>query len=348
MIRIVLQMMKKEFLQLLRTPAMLAILLVCPIVSVGLVPFGLGNKTLMRLEVVAPAPSDQGQQTVLRLARSPHVKNVSLALSTNDVFEHLNKGSIDAALIIQQDNRPSAIFADGTNILQAANISYYLNNILGETVDLPVEIREHMLFTSKGDNTHYYIIAMIVLLLAIVGPVLICLSYVNERDRKMLEHLRSTGLKPSTYVLSKTAFYVVLSLAELTVALILGKTIFNFHCYGSLLLVYLVFGLFSFAMVGVGMAVAAYSKTLVQAIYIMVFLYLTLILLGSMFAPLDYLSDAWAMTRYFNPFYWSIDGAAKVILKDYPFKWIASDCAILATIGGILSIMCIQRVKRVD
>lgn len=348
MIRTFLQMMKKELLQIVRTKATLVVLLVCPVVAVGLVPFGLGNQVRLRLEIVDQTLSDAGRQAVRALAASPHVKTVGLVRSREEAFSHIHDGSIDAVMILQGLEGPDVIFADGTNLLQAGNVANYLRAILQPENTLPMPVREHLLFVSCGDNTHYFIVSMAVLLLSIVGGVLSCLSVVGERDKKVLEHLRSMGVSSSFYVFSKLFFFVALCLVELSAGLLLGHFIFGLEPLGSLFAVYLIFALFAFVMVSLGMAIAAWCKTLVQSIYVMVFLYLMLILLSTMFAPLDYMSDAWALSRYVNPFYWIIDGGGKVILKGYGLSRILEHMGLLLLMGSLLCSLAIARLRRVD
>ena len=52
MMRVLWHMLVKEFLQLVRTPALLFVLILCPVVTVGLVPFGLSNKPRIRDVVI--------------------------------------------------------------------------------------------------------------------------------------------------------------------------------------------------------------------------------------------------------------------------------------------------------
>ena len=59
MMRRLWQLLVKEYLQLVRTPALLFVLVLCPVVTIGFVPFGLNDKARIRVAVVDESFSDR-------------------------------------------------------------------------------------------------------------------------------------------------------------------------------------------------------------------------------------------------------------------------------------------------
>lgn len=326
----------KEALQLVRTPAMVAILILCPVVTVGLVPFGLGDKTMLRVEVVDRTFTDRGLEAVSLLARSPYVKSVGASNSESEAEKKLKHGETDAVVTLS-DGGEATITVNGAHTLHAANAEYYIENIISPPEEKVLsEIHPHPLYLSCDDNTHYYLVSMIIMLTAIVGCCLSALSVVREMETKVLEHLRSTGMKALAYVTSKVAFYVCITLLELIVALIIARVVFGLDPAGPLIALFILFACFLFAMVNLGVTFAAGGKNMARAIYLLVFVFLILILLSTMFAPLDNMSPAWAATRFVNPFFWGIDGAMKIMLKGVGISGVFPHICILLAIGGLL------------
>ena len=93
MMRTLAQILRKEFLQLVRTPALVFILFLCPVVVVGIVPFGLSNKTRLRVEVVDETFSGRGRETVSALAASPQIARVSLSSSLQESERRIDSGN---------------------------------------------------------------------------------------------------------------------------------------------------------------------------------------------------------------------------------------------------------------
>ena len=339
----------KELLQLVRTPVLAGLLLLCPIVTVGLVPFGLGNFTLLRVEVVDLTPGGQGLEILKCLGSSPHI-NCTVAESEQVAQKRLDDGKINAYITISPDGTRINTVIDATHTILAWDASYFIGKQLeGGIVRKKTEsaISSHHLFSSGPDNTHYYIVTMIILLLAIMGCSFAGLSVFNEREGKVLEHLRSTGMSATTYIFSKITFFMMVGLLELVVALIIAFAVFGFRIAGPLLDYFVLSACFLFVIINLGMMIVAFSKTLIQAIYVLVFLFIVLILLGTMFAPIDNMDAGWAATRFVNPFFWAVDGSWTIALKGFGMAAIPFHYLALLGIGGIMTAINIYKTGRV-
>lgn len=346
MMRTLAQILRKEFLQLVRTPALVFILFLCPVVVVGIVPFGLSNKTRLRVEVVDETFSGRGRETVSALAASPQVARVSLSSSLQESERRIDSGELDAVLVLPPEGEWQ-LLVDGSLASLARDAAYYVSRQLSGGWDND-RVRTHLLFVSGEGNTHYYLVTMLILLIAIMGCCLATLSVVNEKESKALEHLRSTGMRASTYLFSKTLFFGLAGLAELTAGLLIARLVFGLQSAGSLPALYLLAACFLFAIVNLGILIATGTRTLVRAIYVLVFVFVTLILLGAMFAPLDNMTPGWAVTRFVNPFYWMVEGARKIMLLGSPAVTVAGPCLALLGLGGVLALVNIRNIKHAD
>lgn len=348
MMRTLLNILRKELIQLVRTPTLMVILILCPIITVGLIPFGLGGMTRLRVEVIDHSNSDKGKETVIALSRSPFVKSAQLAVSEKDAFENMDRSRTDAVVIIRE-NGEEAVAADASHLFIAIDVNYYIEAILAETESkAPETVRSHTLFVSCDGTTHYFMMAMIVLMTAIICACLPTLSVVKENETKILEHLRSTGMKASTYVISKNIFFISISIIELLAALLLARSIFDLSPAGPTGTLLILFTCFFFAMVNLGIAIASFGKTMVRSIYVLVFVFLILILLSTMFAPLDNMPEGWAATRFANPFYWIVDGEARIILKGVGMNGIIPHICMLLAFGGSLCAINIAKIQKID
>ena len=339
----------KEFLQLLRTPVLVGLLILCPIVTVGLVPFGLGNFTLLKVEVVDLNPGGYGLEMVKCLGSSPHIK-CTVAESEQAARKRLDDGKINAYITITPDGHKINTVIDATHTILAQDAYYFIGKQLESGMvreKTESAIMSHQLFSSGPDNTHYYLVTMIILLLAIIGCSFSGLSVFTEKEGKVLEHLRSTGMSATVYIFSKICFFMLVGLVELIVALIIASVVFGFRIAGPLLDYFALSACFLFVIINLGMMIAQLSKTLIQAIYVLVFLFIVLILLGTMFAPIDNMDAGWAATRFVNPFFWAVDGSWTIALKGFGMAQIPFHYLALLGIGGAMTAINIYRTNRV-
>lgn len=341
-----LQILLKELLQLVRTPALVFILVLCPIVTVGIVPMGLSNKARIRVEVVDESFSGRGREFVTALAGSPQISKVSLSTSLAAAEERMDLGRTDVILLVPRDGDGYRLLADGSQTLLARDAAYYVNRQLGGSID-ESRLRTHVLFASGSGSTHYYLVTMLVMLIAIIGCCLSALSVVGEKESKALEHLLSTGMSASEYVYSKLLFFSLVGLVELTAGLLIARLQFGLVSAGGLWALYLLVACFLFAIVNLGVLIATGTRSLVRAIYVLVFAFITMILLSTMFAPLDNMTPGWAATRFVNPFFWAVDGSWKILLKGADLA-VGVHCLALAAIGGILSLINIRNIRHVN
>ena len=105
---------------------------------------------------------------------------------------------------------------------------------------------------------------------------------------------------------------------------------------------------FLFAIVNLGIWVAVGTRTLVRAVYVLVFVFITLILLSTMFAPLDNMMPFWAATRFINPFFWIADGSWKIVLEGIRLSAMPGHCLALVGIGSVMAFINIKKIKQID
>ena len=84
-----------------------------------------------------------------------------------------------------------------------------------------------------------------------------------------------------------------------------------------------------------------------RTIYVLVFVFIMLILLSTMFAPLDNMDPVWAATRFVNPFFWMVDGAWKILLKDVKLAANPVNCLALLGIGSVLTAFNILKIRQI-
>lgn len=314
------ELLRMEFLRLWRTPALAVLFVLFPVAIIGIVPLGLSGDWDVRIQVLeAGAPSD------------------SLAAAES----RMDRGEIQAIIIPGADGEAGRIVCDGSHSVIAMDAAWKAMEMLysPEEEGMGAYLKEHVLFASGKGSTHYYLIPMLLLLLAVSGCCMASNSVVTDLESKRLDHLRSVGLDASLYLAEKGVFCTMLGLFCLAVGLVTARLAYGLSCAGSLPAFLLLSLCFLVTAVNLGILVAFLCCNQTRSISVLVFLFIVLALLSTMFVPVDNMSPAWAAARFVNPFYWYVDGAWKVMLKGAGLRDILPHCCALLGMGALFFLL---------
>ena len=340
MMRAFFHMMLKDALQLLRTPVLMGLLILCPAIAIGLVPFGLENKVNLHVLVVDESFSDAGREALRNLNASPQVRaSQELSMETAQII--LDRGEADAVVQIEADGTVN-ILPDASHAIQALDASEIITRQLFRSQEEEEDIDVHRLFASGRGNTHYYLTSMLSLLLSVIACCLVGLSIINEKVNRELEYYRSVGVSSALYVTSKLAFHILVTMLELALGLVIARVVFGYRVLGPLPDFFLLSAAFVFSVINLGVLMAGVSKTLIQTVYGIIFLFFVLMLLGTMFAPVDNMTPFWAATRFVNPFFWIADGAWKIALRGFSLAGVWVNFLALMVQGVVLTLINIR------
>lgn len=344
--RVIVQILLKELKQLVRSPGMILILLLCPFITVGIVPFGMGNETRVKVDVVDNSFSARGREVTERLSHSPNVMQASFSPSVSVSQERMDRNLIDAIVIVPAGGGPCQLIVDGSHNISGRDASTFLTIQLSSPPSTP-GVNVHTRFISGVGNTHYFMSTMMALLLAIIACSLSTLSVVTEMERRTLEYFRSIGMGMGLYVWSKILVYTLISVLVQLLGLLIARWFHGFTPACPLWAYLLLCACFASSLSAIGIIIASYTGNVVRAIYSEVFVFLILALLSTMFAPLDYMSDGWAETRYLNPFFWMADGSWSLLLKGLRPVDILPHYLLLALFTVVLSTLSVFRLRKV-
>lgn len=346
MMRKLFVLLRKDLLQLVRTRLLVLVLVLCPVILIGIMPAGLTNQTRLKVDVVDRSFSAQGGETVACLARSPHIAQVTRSASLQESQERMDRGAIHAIVVLSAAGGQPVILADGSHTILGYDAAWYVARQLADGEAAGGGLRTHTLFVSGQDSVHYYMVPMLVLLIAVIGCCMAAFSTVTEIESKRIELLRSTGLRTGLYVLSKDCFGALIALAELAAGLGIARLVFDFSSAGPLGAFFILALCFLLAISSLGVLLAAWGKTQMRTVYLFVFLFVVLVLLSTMFVPLDNMSASWAATRFVNPLYWMVDGAWAILLKGFGLRAVLPHCLALLAIGAALSLLAARSLRK--
>ena len=336
-------LLQKEFLQIRRNPFLPKLIFVFPIVIMCVMPWVMNQEVKnIRVCVVDNDHSTMSQRLVHSIEQSNYFIFSGQQPSYDAALKEIEKSRTDIVLVIPPNfSRDLTLSNDGGNtsptVLIATNAvngtkggigSSYLSQILTANVNPEIAAIQSKVSTLFLYNKHLnYKVFMIPALLAIV-MMLMCgflpaLNIVSEKETGTIEQINVTPVSKWAFILAKLIPYWLIGLFIVTVCLLLAWAVYGITCQGPLWLVYLLAMLLALFFSSLGLLISNYSDTMQQAIFVMWFFVVCLMLLSGLFTPTRSMPDWSYATTYVNPMHYFIDAVRTVFVRGGGFSGIA-------------------------
>ena len=336
-------LLQKEFLQIRRNPFLPKLIFVFPIVIMCVMPWVMNQEVKnIRVCVVDNDRSTMSQRLVHSIEQSNYFIFSGQQPSYDAALKEIEKSRTDIVLVIPPNfSRDLTLSNDGGNtsptVLIAANAvngtkggigSSYLSQIVTANVNPEIAAIQSKVSTLFLYNKHLnYKVFMIPALLAIV-MMLMCgflpaLNIVSEKETGTIEQINVTPVSKWAFILAKLIPYWLIGLFIVTVCLLLAWAVYGITCQGPLWLVYLLAMLLALFFSSLGLLISNYSDTMQQAIFVMWFFVVCLMLLSGLFTPTRSMPDWSYTTTYVNPMHYFIDAVRTVFVRGGGFSGIA-------------------------
>ena len=204
----------------------------------------------------------------------------------------------------------------------------YLQNILAEfqnTANLtPVIIDSHKLFNPNAEF-HYFM--SITELLAIITLLIVLLSasvFVQEKENGTWDLMLLMPVNPKIIILAKILSQVLIIMvgAIMAIGLVIFG-VFDAPFNGSFGVFLLLTFCYTFASAGIGLFVAAVSKTIMEVAMIAILIMMPMIFLSGAWTPVYAMHPVLETLSYISPLRYYIEGAQSIFFRgtDIPDLW---------------------------
>jgi ABC-2 type transport system permease protein len=297
---------RKEFLHIARDKGTLRLALVLPIMQMVL--FGFIDQTVhdLPLVVVDQDRSVDSRLFQAQLVASRTFKVVGITANPEGARQQIRSGRARAAVMIPprfHDRRVRGLSAqvlvliDGSDSTASSQALASVNGIaardnLAQSQPAPgspgpIAVQPVILFNPEGRTANYIIPGLVAVLLQLLGVVLSAGAIVRERERGTLEQLLVTPIDPLGLMLGKLGPYLALSLAEMTLILVVMRFGFRVPIRGNLLFLYAVALLYLFALLSMGLLISTRASTQMEAQQFAQLLFLPGIFLSGYIFPFE-------------------------------------------------------------
>lgn len=306
-------LMRKELTHMRHDPRTVMMILIMPILQLALL--GYAANTDIKNVVTAVYDQDQSaaSRTLVDAFRNTGFFSIDYAAySSDDINRLIQSGRASVGIIIPPDYGQDLIagrtgqvgvLIDGSDpsvaapalstatlVGQTQGTQMRLEQLasLGASVgSTPIDVRTRILYNPDLESSYNMVPGLIALILMMTTMTLTSASIVKERERGTIEQLIVTPIRSWELVLAKIAPYVLVSMVDVFIILIVGTFWFGVPIRGSLLLLLSLTGLFLLPNLGIGLVVSTIAKTQQQAQFMVMPIMLPTFMLSGFIFPIS-------------------------------------------------------------
>ena len=338
-------LIQKELLQIRRNSFLPKLIVMFPIMIMCVMPWVMQMEVKnIRVDVVDIDRTTQSQRLVHDIEASNYFIFNGMQPTYQAAMTDIENGKADIILEIRDGKY--LIAANAVNGTKGAMGSAYLSQIA--TKDLRNDNVVGVLnLYNKGQNYKLYMIpALLAIVMMLMTGFLPTLNIVGEKETGTIEQINVTPVSKWAFILSKLIPYWIIALFVVTVCLILAWLVYGITPVGSVWLVYLLAMLLALFFSSLGLIISNYSSTMQQAIFVMWFFVVCIMLLSGLFTPTRSMPQWAYMSTYINPMHYFIDAIRTVFIRGGSFQDIAHQLMALFGIGIVMACWAVQSYKK--
>ena len=354
-------LIRKEFLQIRRDSFLPKLIIVFPIMVMCVMPWVMNMEVKnIRVDVVDNDRSTRSQRLVHSIESNGYFIFKGQKPSYDAALKDIETSKADIALVIPKDysrdltlNRPTSVLiaANAVNGTKGGIGSSYLSQIVAanavpETGGAVPEISTLNLYNKHQNYKLFMIPALLAIVMMMMCGFLPALNIVGEKETGTIEQINVTPVSKWAFILSKLIPYWLIALFVISVCLLLSWAIYGVASQGSVWLIYLLAMLLALFFSSLGLIISNYSDTLQQAILVMWFFVVCLMLLSGLFTPTRSM-PSWAYaTTYVNPMHYFIDAIRTVFVRGGGFQSIAHQLLALLILASTMGVWAVLSYKK--
>ncbi len=368
----ILYMIKKEFLQIVRSREMLAIIFVVPLIQMLILGFAITNEVKHVDLILADRDNSHISREIVRaFSNTDRFDVVSRESDTKHISAKIQGWKARMAVVIPEHfgrdfvrgRQPQIqIIVDGLDGNTAGVGMAYAQGILRElAINLlqqpryrdpelltvhTVTMLERMWFNLNLNNAQFMVPGIVVALLTIISMMLSAMSLVREKEIGTLEQLMVTPLKKYQLLLGKLIPFLILSFFELIFVMQAAQLIFSIEMHGSYVLLSGLALLYLFSTLGLGIFVSTVSGTQQQAMFFSWFFMVFMILMSGFFIPIDNMPDALQKITYLNPMRYFMSIMRDIMQKGSSLRYLLQDAIPLGAFGVLILTMGVIKFRK--
>jgi ABC-2 type transport system permease protein len=373
MIRRIRTLMVKEFLELRRSPQLLRLVIVAPVVQLALLGYAATTDvTDVPIVVVDGDRSPASRDLIGRLAQSPYFEIVREAPGPAGVDVLLAHGEAWLAVVVppgfgdalagrgRETDRMVQVIADGTDSNSSGVALSYVQGVVAEfnvgrvaargagAGAGGIDGRIRVWFNPELRSRNFMVPGVLALLLLLITANLTSMAIVREREGGTLDQLNVTPLGRWELIIGKLVPYGLIGVLD--VVLVLGVAVlwFEVPLRGSVVLLFGTALVYLACTLGLGLLVSTISTTQQQAMMTSTFFFLVpMIYLSGFIFPIENMPEAMQAVTTIIPLRYFLVIVRGIFLKGVGYEVLWPQIAAMAAWAAVvISLAAVRSSKR--
>ena len=306
MLKRLLSIIRKEFIQIRRDRRTLGMMIAIPVLWIVIFGYA-ATFDVHDIKTVVSVPPDSPSATLIvtKLDASGYFTVVETGPFTDAELEAaVNDHRASVAIRPPVGDEPGLFVADGSDLFTAQAAARQIQSLVqsfAQQAGTSAYVETKILYNADLRSVNYMIPGLVGVVMVFIATLMTAVAIVRERERGTLEQLLVTPVSPFELMLGKIIPYMVIAFADFLLVMACGVWIFDVPFAGSPGLLMVLSIAFLFVCLGLGLLVSTVSQTQQQAMQMAVFTLLPQILLSGFIFPLAAIPWAIRWIAYLAP-----------------------------------------------
>ena len=338
-------LIQKEFLQIRRNAFLPKLIIMFPIVIMCVMPWVMQMEVKnIVVDVVDIDHTVESQRLVQQIAASNYFIFGGQKNTYAEAMKDIEKGRADVILEIRDGKY--LIAANAVNGTKGSMGSAYLSQIASAPVTTFSAASVLTLYNKQQNYKLFMIPALFAIVMMLMTGFLPTLNIVGEKEAGTIEQINVTPVSKWSFILAKLIPYWLIALFVITVCLLLAWLVYDISPAGPVWLIYVLAMLLALFFSSFGLIVSNYSDTMQQAMFVMWFFVVSIMLLSGLFTPTRSMPQWAYLTTYINPMHYFIDAIRTVFIRGGGLHETAHQVLALAGIGTLMGCWAVLSYKK--
>ena len=338
-------LIQKEFLQIRRNAFLPKLIIMFPIVIMCVMPWVMQMEVKnIVVDVVDIDHTVESQRLVQQIAASNYFIFGGQKATYAEAMKDIEKGRADVILEIRDGKY--LIAANAVNGTKGAMGNAYLSQIVSAPVSTFSAVSVLTLYNKQQNYKLFMIPALFAIVMMLITGFLPTLNIVGEKEAGTIEQINVTPVSKWSFILAKLVPYWLIALFVITVCLLLAWLVYGITPAGPVWLIYVLAMLLALFFSSFGLIVSNYSDTMQQAMFVMWFFVVSIMLLSGLFTPTRSMPQWAYLTTYVNPMHYFIDAIRTVFIRGGGLHETAHQVLALAGIATLMGCWAVQSYKK--
>jgi ABC-2 type transport system permease protein len=349
---------QKEFIQVLRDRATMAIMLTTPLIQLILFGYAISMNVRHIPLLVADQSKDPASRSFVQaLVNSSYFDLAGTVDDQNEAIHLIDLGQAQAAVVIppgfgedvQRGDAQALILVDGSDLFTSQS-AYNYSNIIGQSYaativmqdaaraglssgsQVPQALNPHIRILYNPDMLDLWFIipGMAAMLLQTQTIVLTAAAVVREREVGTIEQILVTPIRPIELMVGKVVPYLAIAIINMLTVLGIGMYWFGVPFQGSFWLFMALSFIYVFSGLGLGLLISTVSQNQRQAQQLIMLIMMVSLVLGGFLFPRYMMPAAIRYVGNLFPLTYFIPIARGIISKGNSFPLVATEVGALA------------------